>query len=211
MKSCSEKFCKSVKIWQNYCHESVAPFFDRPCIYVRHRPVSLVSSPPVEEQGFVTDEHVCVSVTYLSTRQEWAMRKSIVKMSQQGAARIRRRGVYSNWPTRDSIVPEPESDLCDCLVLYVERTDLDHLRPFRRPAIPIQIDQYRRWPRLPSHPSPVPITAAAAAAAAGWLAGGLLLLGDRRVKLSKQKQCRSHTHTHTADGAICISTAPHTL
>jgi len=25
-------FCKSVKIWQNYVHESVAPFFGPPCI-----------------------------------------------------------------------------------------------------------------------------------------------------------------------------------
>ena len=28
-----KKFCKSVKMWQNYGHESVAPFFVPPCIY----------------------------------------------------------------------------------------------------------------------------------------------------------------------------------
>ena len=27
-----KKFCKSVKIWQNYGHESAAPFFGPPCI-----------------------------------------------------------------------------------------------------------------------------------------------------------------------------------
>ena len=27
-----KKFCKSVKIWQNYGHESVAPFFGPPCM-----------------------------------------------------------------------------------------------------------------------------------------------------------------------------------
>ena len=29
-----KKFCKSVKIWQNYDHESLAPFFGPPCIYI---------------------------------------------------------------------------------------------------------------------------------------------------------------------------------
>ena len=31
-KSSSEKNCKSVKIWQNYGHESVAPFLGPPCM-----------------------------------------------------------------------------------------------------------------------------------------------------------------------------------
>jgi len=31
--SSSEKILKSVEIWQNYGHESVAPFFGPPCIY----------------------------------------------------------------------------------------------------------------------------------------------------------------------------------
>ena len=28
--SSDKKYCKSVTIWQNYCHESVAPFFAHP-------------------------------------------------------------------------------------------------------------------------------------------------------------------------------------
>ena len=33
MESSSEKNCKSAKIWQNYGHELVAPFFGPPRMY----------------------------------------------------------------------------------------------------------------------------------------------------------------------------------
>jgi len=51
-----KKFLKSVKIWQNYGHESVAPFFGLPCLFTDRADAGTVSL--VVNQDSLLNENV---------------------------------------------------------------------------------------------------------------------------------------------------------